>query len=419
MNRALLGRPRWPRLALVFFCLVAVVGTLIGSRGGPYRFFEELDPQNASHVCFDGRQPRLMCDFAQVYYPQGVSLRGGGEAVSGFYYSPFFGFGMRVLAELPFGYARLVWFAIVLSAVAVVVSLPALLGILDTRRALLVYALALGTSLPLLHDLLYGQVSSILLALIGGSFVAYQRQRRLPAALLLGLATAIKFYPGLFAIYYLARRDWRSTLHFAVTVLSGVVLIPWLFFGGHGYLTFVASIARNWTQLQHHLQGTPYSNAAVTVLSVAGRLWFGWGDGAHALAVAVSASVAFALLLLMVRSGRRADAVSGLLLGLALLPFVVRSCWVHYFVFLPLLQAHVLRASRASGSSPALRWSGLLGALISAALLSYPYFRLVGDADSYYRAGFPFWATLALLPALGLTQFGPRSVAFAGPGPRP
>ncbi|MET0793051.1 MAG: glycosyltransferase family 87 protein [Polyangiaceae bacterium] len=386
------------------------MGALVISQGGPLRFFEQLDPRNASHVCFDvnSHEPRVFCDFANVYYPQGESLRQSADAVRGFYYSPFFGVCMRAIAVLPFAFARAVWFAIVLSATAVVVCLPSLLE-LAKPHASVASTLVLATSLPLLHDLIYGQVSSILLALIALSFVAYRRERRLLSAVLLGLATAIKFYPALFALFYLARRDLRSTLYFTGTVFSCVVLIPWLFLGSHGYLTFVASIAQNLEELRRYLEHTPYSNAAVTVLSSAGRRWLKLGELANPSALLLAACIAFALLGLLVRSARRNDPLSALLLGASALPFVVRSCWVHYFVFLPLLQSYVLLASREKDGSPALRWCGLVGPVISVTLLSYPYFRLFGDADSYYRAGFPFWATVAVLPGLFLTQFSQPS----------
>lgn len=398
------SRQPWRRTIVLWLSFVGLVSALVFLRGGPQSLFSELDPTTATGVCFDGYEVRLPCDFVKVYYRQGVSLRERPEAVRGFYYSPFFAVGMRSLAHLPFAVARAVWLSIVLLGVAALVCLPSLLAILTTSRASLAYVFVLSTSLPLLHDLLYGQVSSILLALVGLSYWAYQRKRGALSAALLGLATAIKFYPALFAIYYLLRRDVRATLQFSVTVLVCVVLIPWAVLGGQAYVAFVTSIARNLSSLQLYLETTAYSNAAVTVLPEAARVWFGFGAAARPAAVGLSVCVALVLLTLIARAARRNDSRSALLLSLAALPFVVRSCWVHYFVFLPLLQASVLVASSAKGASASLRWWGLFGSLISAAVISYPYFILVGDADSYYRAGFPFWATLVLLPALCLDQ---------------
>jgi len=398
------------RMIVLWLSFVALVSAVVFLRGGAQAFFLELDPSNASGVCFDGREVLLPCDFAKVYYPQGVSLREGGLAVRGFYYSPFFAVCMQVLAQLPYGAARVAWLSIVLLGASTLVCLPSLFGILTTRWASLAYVVVLSTSLPLLHDLLYGQVSCILTALVGLSFWAYQRKRPALSAVLLGLATAIKFYPALFALYYLARRDVRAAVQFGVTVSVCVVLIPLAVLGGHGYVAFIASIARNLAQLKTYVETTAFSNAAVTVLPGAARVWLGGeAEGMRRIAIGLSVCVAAAILWLTVRAARRDDALSALLLGFAALPFVVRSCWVHYFVFLPLLQASVLVTSRVASASVPLRWCGLCGSLSSAAMISYPYFSLVGDADSFYRAGFPFWATCALLPALCLSHFRVRA----------
>ena len=388
-------------------CLVftASISALLLVRGGPTHFFTELDPKNALGVCFDGREPKLLCDFANVYYPQGVRLRSEPVAVTGFYYSPFFATCMLLLSGLGFEVARGLWFTLLASAVTALVVLPLLLGVLQTSRTSAGYAVLVALSLPILHDSLYGQVSSVLCVLIALSFIAYGRSRPALSAVLLGLATAIKFYPALFALYYLARRDLKTGLCYALTVGVCVVLLPWLALGSRDYLALSASIAGNLQQLSHYLSRTHYSNAALSVLKFASEPWFGLGR-AQSIALGLSLALGLAQLLLMLRAARRGDALSSLLLGFSSLPFVVRSCWMHYFVFLPLLQVHVLSAARVGGRRSLLRWCSLFGSVISATLIAYPYFALFPDADAYYRSGMPFWATLALLPGLALSQFG-------------
>ncbi len=109
MIAAELPRTPWlPRLAPVLLLALVVTG-LVWLRGGPFQFFLQLDPQNAEGVCFDGERPKLLCDFANVYYAQGLHLHGGFEAVRGFYYSPFFAILMWLLAFLPLALARVFW----------------------------------------------------------------------------------------------------------------------------------------------------------------------------------------------------------------------------------------------------------------------------------------------------------------------
>ena len=367
--------------------------------------FEELDPRNALGVCFDGREPKLLCDFENVYYPQGLRLQSRPEAVPGFYYSPFFAVCMWLLSHLGAASARALWFTAVASAITALLVLPTSLGLLRTRRAALAYALALALSLPVLHDALYGQVSSISCVLVALSLLAYGRSRRTLSALLLGLATAIKFYPALFGLYYLARRDIKTAAYYSLTVLVCVVLMPWLVLGGHGYELLVTAIIENLAQLSRYLSNTHYSNAAASVLARAAEPWLGVGPAASRVALALSGILGASQIGLMFRAARRDDRLSTLVLGFTALPFVVRSSWVHYFVFLPLVQAYLLRASRAAAAQPFSRWCALLGPAISATFISYPYFSLFPDADAYYRSGMPFWATLVLLPGLALSQF--------------
>ena len=95
---------------------------------------------------------------------------------------------------------------------------------------------------------------------------------------------------------------------------------------------------------------------------------------------------------------------ASLLLGLASIPFVVRSCWVHYFVFLPLLYGFVIDATSSSGARRIQRVLVLASVAVSAALISVPTLFLVGG-QAYYEGAWPFWATALLLPGLYLHAF--------------
>ncbi|MEI9941624.1 MAG: glycosyltransferase family 87 protein [Pseudomonadota bacterium] len=396
--------------APVLACLAFVIGTaaLVWFRGGPTQFFAQLDPRNAYNVCFGGQEPTLLCDFAKVYYSQGLRLQREPTAVTGFYYSPFFAVCMLLLSQLGFEAARALWFGLVLAALGALVALPYWFELLRTRRACLLYALALVLSLPVLHDAIYGQVSSISCVLVALSLLTYGRSRRVLSAVLLGLATAIKFYPALFALYYLARRDLETAAYYSLTVVVCIALIPCLVLGGHGYLALVSAIIENLSQLSRYLSRTHYSNAAPSVLKFAAQRWFGLGASAYPIAIALSAALALFQIALMIRAARRDDRLATLLLGFAALPFIVRSCWMHYFVFLPLLQAYVLLAGRPAGLKALSRWCALLGPVISATLISYPYLALFPNVDAYYQSGLVFWATFVLLPGLALSQFSGR-----------
>jgi len=92
---------------------------------------------------------------------------------------------------------------------------------------------------------------------------------------------------------------------------------------------------------------------------------------------------------------------ASLFLGLAAIPFVVRSCWVHYFAFLPLLQGCVIDGTKRSGTRGIQRVLVLASVAVSAALISVPMLYLVGG-QAYYEGAWPFGATAILLPGLHL-----------------
>ena len=80
--------------------------------------------------------------------------------------------------------------------------------------------------MPLLHNLKWGQVSTLV---TGGAFATlflYRRGRVTAAAVVLGLAVAVKYYVAVVAFAFLLRRDWRFLAVLAVTVVLFWLVIP-------------------------------------------------------------------------------------------------------------------------------------------------------------------------------------------------
>jgi hypothetical protein len=96
---------------------------------------------------------------------------------------------------------------------------------------------------------------------------------------------------------------------------------------------------------------------------------------------------------------------AGLMLGLASIPFLVPSCWVHYFVFLPLLQGYVLKGAWGAGEHRVGRMLVMASVAVSAVLISVPLLLLM-RGQPYYEGAWPFWATALLLPGLYLRVLG-------------
>jgi Glycosyltransferase family 87 len=89
--------------------------------------------------------------------------------------------------------------------------------------------LTLLMGFPLLFLLDRGNIEAVIWVLITLSIVAYTRDRMLTAALLLGLATSMKIFPGLLFLLFLAKRKYgafalaiAATALFSIASLAGV-----------------------------------------------------------------------------------------------------------------------------------------------------------------------------------------------------
>jgi hypothetical protein len=408
------------RLAALLGPALVVALLAYATFGSFDRLLLALDRASALGPCHGPDGARPLCDFANHYYPQGQALAHTPVAVPGFFYSAFFALGMRLLAYLPYPVARASWAVVVLAAAVTVLLAPLWREFRRSTVACLAYGCVVATALPLWHDLAFGQVSSLLTALVLLAFVCHARERRIAAGVLVGLAASIKFYPALFAVYFALRRDRRASFAFLATAFACTALLPLLVLGEAGLVNFYRTLGTGLEHLARGTAGSDFSNFAATVVA---RLVTGHGSSDGVLyQTAVSAGLAVAaahawLLWRMPREDPAAGARAGLVVGMATIPFVVRSCWVHYFVFLPLLQAHVFEGRAWTRGSRPWRAVVVTSAVVSAVLVSVPLFLLVRDLR-YYESGLPLWATVVLLPGLYLRLVAERRAAEAAAAQR-
>jgi hypothetical protein len=151
----------------------------------------------------------------RTYYDAGTRLNAGqplydpsAVGSTGLYlYPPLLAILFRPIALLPFDVVSGLWLAASIGAVAVTI-----------RRAGLrepVFLAAGCLALPILWSVSIGQVEPLVtLALAFASPVG------------IGIASSIKIFPALVAVYWIARQEWRSLVTFGVTVaLLGVFQI--------------------------------------------------------------------------------------------------------------------------------------------------------------------------------------------------
>jgi alpha-1,2-mannosyltransferase len=150
----------------------------------------------------------------------------------GFTYPPFAGLVMAPMAFLP------LWAVILIASVATVLSTALVVWWLTApliRRSgrPVWFALAVATCLavafePVRETLTFGQVNTLLLALVAGDVLHGVARGRRWAGVGIGLATAIKLTPGIFILYLVVTGRWRAAATAvgtagAVTVLAGAV----------------------------------------------------------------------------------------------------------------------------------------------------------------------------------------------------
>lgn len=112
--------------------------------------------------------------------------------------------------ELPYHKAHFAWNLVSLLSLALACTLilRAVAPQTPTLTVAVLMVVLLG-SRPVFSHLRDGQLSMLLLLLLTLVWLADRSDRSIRAGLLLGLATAIKFQPGLLFLYFLLRRRWR------------------------------------------------------------------------------------------------------------------------------------------------------------------------------------------------------------------
>ena len=130
-------------------------------------------------------------------------------------YPPFWAVLLRPMTLLPLEAAKNLWLGVNLAALLI-----ATMVLVNTfgRTSAIGWAIPLGIMLiafpPVTMTLLLGQVNLILLALVVSSLALTQQphasaRAEIAAGWLLGLATAVKLYPGILIVPFVLQRRYR------------------------------------------------------------------------------------------------------------------------------------------------------------------------------------------------------------------
>ena len=344
------------------------------------------------------------CDFATFYYPMGEAIFQTRLPLEGFVYSPFIAILLAVFPPLGLDASLLLWG--ILQVIFVILYLLLFRQLVPARLPiqLLFVALALS-SFPILHNFDWGQVGIFTMVPILGALLFLERDRRAVAAALLAFAASFKFFPIIFLVPFIFRRDIRFLLYAALACGVFLVAVPCLLLGIGGTLNFYSALLDSyrhfdWVSANYNSQHFPH---------VLLRLMHATGlDASAHLPLLRWTSYGITLLNMGLIFGIQrarlphADLWSFHLIFLSI-PFFLTTSWPVDLVYLPFAQA--LLAWKVLEGDRALSWKHPLPSRIVASLLlltsiiisNIVFFNFIGDRIVYGSVGFIFWADLLLL----------------------
>lgn len=182
----------------------------------------------------------ITTDLGQDYHAA-TALRSGNTVYDGInHHVPFVAVLSIPLTFLEYRNAFLLWG--VLSIILLFVCIYIVVYGLELRLGLgcLILPGLILSWYPIVSHIALGQWSLIIAALIFGSWLALKRGRDGLAGTLLGIAAAIKLFPGIFGLYLLAQRRWRG-LGYMVLGFSSCVIVSLLVVGFDDFGSFIYS----------------------------------------------------------------------------------------------------------------------------------------------------------------------------------
>jgi hypothetical protein len=258
--------------------------------------------------------------------------------------------------QLLFGFASL-------AALAGTVKLLAK-GLNFTPRLAAVFFWGLVGWFPFWMVLRNGQVGMILTFLMTLSWYYLRQERNNAAGISLGVATALKLFPGLVLVYLLFRR--RKAFWIGAATAATLLFFSFSLVGWHN--------TQDYFRVVHFVQAYYRDyKANLSLLSV----FTGIAPLARFAPILAQASFVALLGLLLYTITRKSRDAGPVTLDLeyamfmALLPILSPVSWDHYLVILTLPLAVLIACLRNSNPFPERRWWSL-GFLLAAAILAVP-----------------------------------------------
>ncbi len=287
-----------------------------------------------------------------------------------YYYSPVLATTLLPVAKISFTDSSVWWFA---AQMASLVGACLLMPVRPLTRALAFTIVAF--SLPVFKDVIYGNVSTMLLLPI---VVAWRWMDRPSGSLALAFAISIRPTMGLLLLWQLLRRRWRAV----VWTLAGglaIVIVTLPLVGLAGYEDYLAVLRNLNIPLLQPGTDSGWENRDL------GQLVRSAGASAEAMGVVRlgSAAVAIGAMLLSLRRDREISFMVTLMASMLVVPLL----WDHYLTMLIIPAAFLADRWRPVALLlPLLAWLPSIAAVTIALAMILPFF--VRDARTQ-KSGSP------------------------------
>ncbi|RDI47304.1 alpha-1,2-mannosyltransferase [Nocardia mexicana] len=325
---------------------------------------------------------RVWLDGGDLYGPMPKS---GGIGLP-FTYPPLAALFFTPLALLPLGAAQGLVLAISIASLGITLWLvldrmrPSL--DLPTRVALIIGAVAvLGVTEPVRQTYNFGQINLVLMAAIALDVLV--RKPRWPRGMLIGIAVSIKLIPAAYLLYFLLRKDWRTSITLVLSAFGAIAL---------GFLLFPGDSAEYWFETLWDTDriGPAAYAGNQSLKGFAFRLGFS-EDVGTLIWIALSA-VALGLAALWMKRLLDAGAdVAALLVNAAAVLLISPISWSHHWVWVAPAMLTVAAANPLSAQPNRLRRNLVTGALAVITVMFFigPFWLLPHQNDQ--EAGWSLW----------------------------
>ncbi|MCX7918307.1 MAG: DUF2029 domain-containing protein [bacterium] len=209
------------------------------------------------------------------YCPQEIfdaAQRLGIQRVNPFVYPPIVAIFFIPLSLLSYPIAQEAWF--IFNHVFLIIGLGLLIATFDSEHRLIYVISALGLTFnfyPLYRTLTAGQLNLLILFLLCFAWFLFVKKSQLWSGMILGIATLIKLFPGLFILFFLWKREYKL----AVAALATIIILVGLSLAIQGiqlyqdYGTILAQMnygRSTWSEFQQRFDVEPANQSIHALL---------------------------------------------------------------------------------------------------------------------------------------------------------